>query len=199
MILLSSSAGSRAPLRARPVCGVVDLLVIQAHRGGPLLHGSPSPGCVSRPPLSRAALGRPPVPCLVVQGGYFGVHVLANGGRGPPDDPPDHARRDARGARQARRRMTHRDEGAQASPCPGGVPAGGCVLHRGASDREQLLRLRGADASGDGACTDSELVAAAVTCDLAGWAGCDKIAVCVPSAAVPHHRSGLWLAGAARP
>jgi hypothetical protein len=48
------------------------------------------------------------------------------------------------------------------------------------------------------ACTDSKLIASAVTCDLAGWAGCDKIAVCVPSAALPHHHSGRWLAGAAR-
>src|ERR1017187_287115 len=87
--------GSRAPLRARPVCGVVDLRVIQAHRGRPPLHGSPSPGRVSRPPLSRAALGRPQVPCFLIKGGYFGVHVLADGDRGPPDDPPDHAWRDA--------------------------------------------------------------------------------------------------------
>ena len=60
------STGSRAPLRARPVCGVVDLLVIQAHRGRPPLHGSPSPGRVSRPPLSCAALGRPQLPCSLI-------------------------------------------------------------------------------------------------------------------------------------
>ena len=33
-----------------------------------------------------------------------------------------------------------------------------------------------------------------MTCDLAGWAGCGKIAICVPSPALPHHHSGLcWL------
>ena len=49
------------------------------------------------------------------------------------------------------------------------------------------------------ACTASELAAGAVTCGLAGWAGCGKIAVCVPSPALPDHDPGLRLAGAARP
>ena len=48
-------------------------------------------------------------------------------------------------------------------------------------------------------CIASELAAGALTCELAGWAGCGKIAVCVPSPALPHHDPGLRLAGDARP
>src|ERR1039457_5644619 len=48
-------------------------------------------------------------------------------------------------------------------------------------------------------CAASELAASAVTCDLAGWADCGKITVCVFSTALPDHDPGLWLAGAARP
>jgi hypothetical protein len=49
------------------------------------------------------------------------------------------------------------------------------------------------------ACTASELASGAVTCVLAGWAGCGKIAVCVSSPALPDHDPGLRLACAARP
>jgi IS6 family transposase len=48
-------------------------------------------------------------------------------------------------------------------------------------------------------CTASELAAGALTCELAGWTGCGKIAVCVPSPDLPDHDPGLRLAGAARP
>jgi hypothetical protein len=46
--------------------------------------------------------------------------------------------------------MTHGDQRPKVPPCPGGVPAGGCILHRGGSDRQQMLRVRGADTPRDG-------------------------------------------------
>lgn len=43
------------------------------------------------------------------------------------------------------------------------------------------------------ACTASELAAGTVTYCLAGWADCDRIAVCVPSPAlkIVKHRTGI--------
>src|SRR6266705_3912874 len=49
------------------------------------------------------------------------------------------------------------------------------------------------------ACTASELNAGTVTCGLAGWAGCGRIAVCVSSPALPDHDPGLRLAATAGP
>ena len=70
---------------ARPVCGVVDLLVNQAHRGRLPLQGSlAGPQSAAR---RSAALRSGARRCHVFsKSGYFGVHVLANGGRRPPDE-----------------------------------------------------------------------------------------------------------------
>jgi hypothetical protein len=73
------------------------------------------------------------------------------------------------------------------------------LSHWSAVAARRSRRLCACACQASAACTDSKLVAGAVTCDLAGGAGCDKIAVCVPSPALPHHHPGLWLAGAARP
>ena len=74
------------------------------------------------------------------------------------------------------------------------------VAHLGIDEhRRGRARWRRDEETGEYACTASELASGAVTCCLAGWAGCGKIAVCVPSPALPDHDPGLRLAGAARP
>ncbi|MGH3403801.1 MAG: hypothetical protein ACRDRJ_15080 [Streptosporangiaceae bacterium] len=127
----------------RPVTGVIDLVVVQAHGRRPSVLGSTSSRRRGDPPFSAGALGGWLIPELVVESLDGVVQRWADGLGVSAQEVPHRSWRDIELCGQADGGVTDRGEGSQPPPRADSSPAEDSLLDCGGRDGQQSPGLVG--------------------------------------------------------